>query len=154
MTLDPASATLSRPGFTFAVTWPMVTDIANGPAMTLLMVSPREYIPLPHAALPGRHVPPPPARHPRGLAAQYGSPTMTATPDAVLFDCDGVLVDSEGPTFDLLSDELARHGLPLPRAEMEALFLGGTIPGLFHKARLLGAPPARRLGGAVLSPPL
>ena len=64
---------------------------------------------------------------------------MTLTPLAVLFDCDGVLVDSEGPTFDLLGRELADHALPLGRAEMEALFLGGTLPGLFVKARLMGA---------------
>ncbi len=64
---------------------------------------------------------------------------MTRTPKAVLFDCDGVLVDSEGPTFDLIQQELAAHGLPLEMAEMEALFLGGTVPGMFATARRLGA---------------
>lgn len=61
------------------------------------------------------------------------------TPRAILFDCDGVLVDSETRTFDLLSGDLARHGLPLSHAEMEARFLGGTIRGLWQTARDLGA---------------
>ena len=58
---------------------------------------------------------------------------------AVLFDCDGVLVDSERITFDLIATDLAAHGLPLALPQMEALFLGGTIPGLFAKARAMGA---------------
>jgi len=37
-------------------------------------------------------------------------------PSAVLFDCDAVIVDSEGPTFDLLVEDLATHGLTLTRA--------------------------------------
>ena len=58
---------------------------------------------------------------------------------AILFDCDGVLVDSEATAFDLLTTDLAAHGLHLTRAEMEARFLGGTIGGLFKTARDLGA---------------
>lgn len=61
------------------------------------------------------------------------------TPRAVIFDCDGVLVDSEAMTFDLLASDLQAHGLDLPRAEMERIFLGGTIPGGHLKARSLGA---------------
>jgi HAD superfamily hydrolase (TIGR01509 family) len=61
------------------------------------------------------------------------------TPKAVLFDCDGVLVDSEVAAFDLLTADLAGYGLVLSRAEMEARFLGGTISGLFQTARDLGA---------------
>ena len=60
-------------------------------------------------------------------------------PKAILFDCDGVLVDSEAAAFDLLATDLAQHGLHLTRAEMEQNFLGGTIGGLFTKARGLGA---------------
>lgn len=58
---------------------------------------------------------------------------------AVIFDCDGVLVDSEPAAFALLSEDLARHGLPMDPAELEAHFLGGTIPGAAVKARRLGA---------------
>ena len=70
--------------------------------------------------------------------------TSAMTPDAVIFDCDGVLVDSEGPTFALLLDDLAAHGLPLTLHELESDFIGGTIEGLADKARAAGAtlPPA------------
>lgn len=61
------------------------------------------------------------------------------TPAAVIFDCDGVVVDSEGITFALLGQDLARHGLSRSLPEMEALFLGGTVQGAFDKARALGA---------------
>ena len=61
------------------------------------------------------------------------------TTRAILFDCDGVLVDSEATAFDLLSTDLADYGLHLTRAEMEVRFLGGTIGGLFKTARELGA---------------
>lgn len=60
-------------------------------------------------------------------------------PAAVLFDCDGVLVDSEPATFALLGEELAAHGLPLDPHEMEALFIGGTIEGVAQTARGMGA---------------
>lgn len=58
---------------------------------------------------------------------------------AVLFDCDGVLVDSEPATFALLGEDLARAGLPLSHLEMERLFIGGTIAGVAAEARSRGA---------------
>lgn len=60
-------------------------------------------------------------------------------PAAVLFDCDGVIVDSEGPTIDLLIADLADHGLPLTRHQMETDFIGGTIETVAHRARASGA---------------
>ena len=60
-------------------------------------------------------------------------------PAAVLFDCDGVLVDSEPAGFDLLEAEFAAHGLPLDRDEMERLFVGSTIAALADEARRMGA---------------
>ena len=60
-------------------------------------------------------------------------------PSAVLFDCDGVIVDSEPILFDLLQAELADRGLPLTRAVIESDFVGGTMAGVADKARALGA---------------
>ena len=62
------------------------------------------------------------------------------TPAAVLFDCDGVLVDSEGIGFDLLDGDFRRFGHPMPRDEMERRFIGGTIHGLWTRAREAGIP--------------
>jgi len=58
---------------------------------------------------------------------------------AVLFDCDGVLVDSEPATFDLLGEDLAAHGLPMSHEAMERMFIGGTIEGVARQAREMGA---------------
>lgn len=60
-------------------------------------------------------------------------------PSAVLFDCDGVVVDSEAIAFSLLQGELAEAGLELDHEAMERLFLGGTVSHLYDKARGLGA---------------
>lgn len=60
-------------------------------------------------------------------------------PAAVLFDCDGVLVDSEPAAFALIQEEFAAHGLVLSLPALEALFLGGTIEGVAKKGRELGA---------------
>ncbi|SOC14033.1 HAD family hydrolase [Rhodobacter maris] len=58
---------------------------------------------------------------------------------AILFDCDGVLVDSEPATFVLLQQELSAHGLHLSMEEMERLFIGGTMEKLRQTANALGA---------------
>jgi HAD superfamily hydrolase (TIGR01509 family) len=60
-------------------------------------------------------------------------------PDAVLFDCDGVIVDSEGPTYDLLIEELSAHGLPMTRQRLEEEFIGTTVETISAKARAAGA---------------
>ena len=60
-------------------------------------------------------------------------------PEAVLFDCDGVVVDSEGPTFALFLQDLARYGLPLTLQEFETDFLGGTVELVAGRARAAGA---------------
>lgn len=61
-------------------------------------------------------------------------------PAAVLFDCDGVLVDSEPATFDLIQQEFARYGLHRTIPELEDMFIGGTIEAVAETARGLGAP--------------
>jgi HAD superfamily hydrolase (TIGR01509 family) len=47
--------------------------------------------------------------------------------DAVLFDCDGVLVDSEGITNGVLRDMLEERGWKLSREECMRLFLGKAV---------------------------
>lgn len=60
------------------------------------------------------------------------------TPAAVLFDCDGVLVDSEPITLALLREEFLARGLDMPPGEMQARFVGGTIKSVAETARDLG----------------
>ena len=60
-------------------------------------------------------------------------------PDAVLFDCDGVVVDSEGPTLALFVEELAAHGLPLSMEAFEADYLGQTVEMVARQAVAAGA---------------
>lgn len=61
-------------------------------------------------------------------------------PAALLFDCDGVLVDSEPATFALIQEDFAAHGLALSIPDLEHLFIGGTIEGVAATARQMGAP--------------
>lgn len=61
------------------------------------------------------------------------------TPAAVIFDCDGVVSDSEPPLFAELQMDLAEHGLNLPMDRLHELFVGGTIPGIGVTARQMGA---------------
>lgn len=61
-------------------------------------------------------------------------------PQAVLFDCDGVIVDSEGPTFALLIEDLAQHGLHLTRHQLETDYIGGTIEIIAQRIRAAGTP--------------
>jgi HAD superfamily hydrolase (TIGR01509 family) len=61
------------------------------------------------------------------------------TLEAVIFDCDGVVVDSEPAAFELLAQDLALHGLPMSLDEVHRQFLGGTVHGLHEKANAMGA---------------
>ncbi|MFP8779635.1 HAD family hydrolase [Hydrogenophaga sp. RWCD_12] len=47
--------------------------------------------------------------------------------DAVLFDCDGVLVDSEPITNGVLRQMLNEAGWPLTQAECERIFIGKAV---------------------------
>lgn len=53
--------------------------------------------------------------------------TLRRTTDLVIFDCDGVLVDSEPIALRLLLETLAAAGLHLSPAEADALFLGRSL---------------------------
>lgn len=60
-------------------------------------------------------------------------------PKLVIFDCDGVLVDSEPMTLAMIRDDLASRGLSLTEAEADAHFTGGTMRLVGEKAATLGA---------------
>ena len=60
-------------------------------------------------------------------------------PRLVIFDCDGVLVDSEPITNRLLRDDLAGRGLDLSLDEILHLFVGGTMQGVAETAAAMGA---------------
>lgn len=64
---------------------------------------------------------------------------MTTLPKLVIFDCDGVLVDSEPTTNQLLAENLTSFGLPMTRDEAIAMFVGGTMKSVGEKARAMGA---------------
>ena len=64
---------------------------------------------------------------------------MRDTPELVIFDCDGVLVDSEPATNQLLAENLTANGLPISRDEAISLFVGGTMKSVMIKAREMGA---------------
>ena len=53
--------------------------------------------------------------------------TVSGRFDAVLFDCDGVLVDSEPITNGVLRDMLAERGWPLTPQECMRLFIGKAV---------------------------
>lgn len=57
----------------------------------------------------------------------------------IIFDCDGVLVDSEPITNRVLAEDLTRHGLPITTERCIELFVGGTMAGVATRARELGA---------------
>lgn len=61
------------------------------------------------------------------------------TPSAVLFDCDGVIVDSEPITDEIIAASLARHGLVIKVGDIHGMFLGGTMNSVGEEARRLGA---------------
>ncbi len=61
------------------------------------------------------------------------------TPDLVIFDCDGVLVDSEPPSNQIMADSLNRYGLPITFAECTAAFVGTSMTNAAVKARKMGA---------------
>ena len=64
---------------------------------------------------------------------------MTHPTKMVIFDCDGVLVDSEPITNLILQDDLAARGLPLELGQIMSLFVGGTIRGVGEEAARMGA---------------
>ncbi len=60
-------------------------------------------------------------------------------PELVIFDCDGVLVDTEPVTDIVLAENLTAHGLPIAPHDVHSLFAGGTMQGVLETARQKGA---------------
>lgn len=61
------------------------------------------------------------------------------TPKAVIFDCDGVIVDSEPPLLEFLQKDFARFGLDITLHELETKYVGGTMALVGERARAAGA---------------
>jgi len=57
---------------------------------------------------------------------------------AVLFDCDGVIVDSEPVGLKHISGELAALGFEMDPADVARLFVGKTLPGVTRTLRAQG----------------
>ena len=68
--------------------------------------------------------------------------------EAVLFDCDGVLVDSESITLGVLRDMLAELGWSLTLAECMRLFIGKS---LIHETEIISARTGHVVGDAWLA---
>ena len=56
-------------------------------------------------------------------------------PELVIFDCDGVLVDSEAIALDVVRQTLAGLGLPLGLDEVRERFLGRALPSIVADLR-------------------
>jgi len=61
------------------------------------------------------------------------------TPKLVIFDCDGVLVDTETVTNTVIADFLGQYGLTIPTNEIITLFSGGTMASVGVEATKRGA---------------
>lgn len=57
----------------------------------------------------------------------------------VIFDCDGVLLDSEPLTLQVIAQSLTRYGLPMNAQDVERNFIGGAMSDLHSKATAMGA---------------
>ena len=57
---------------------------------------------------------------------------LPSPPGLVIFDCDGVLVDSETIQNGVLTDMLVRHGVPATVEDVMRRYIGWTIPALIE----------------------
>ena len=63
-----------------------------------------------------------------------------ARPDLIIFDCDGVLIDSEVLSCRCLSEVLARYGIKLGVDQAQDLFLGRSVTAVREHYDALGHP--------------
>ncbi|MQQ10363.1 HAD-IA family hydrolase [Epibacterium sp. SM1979] len=66
-------------------------------------------------------------------------PITYPTPKLVIFDCDGVLVDSELVTNEAMVASLKRYGLSMTVEQSMDHFVGGTMASVMSKSRAMGA---------------
>ena len=59
-------------------------------------------------------------------------------PDLIIFDCDGVLIDSEVLSCRCLSEVLARYGISLGLDQALDLFLGRSATAVLDHYQALG----------------
>lgn len=57
-------------------------------------------------------------------------PALRPSPAAVLFDCDGVLADSEALAAMVVSEDLSERGWPVSPEECRHIFLGRAVPDM------------------------
>jgi HAD superfamily hydrolase (TIGR01509 family) len=80
---------------------------------------------------------PAPKGHHRALVS---TSTASIDWDLVIFDCDGVLVDSEILSCRCLAEALTDHGLATDLETVLELFLGRSVTAVFEHCRALGRP--------------
>jgi len=62
-------------------------------------------------------------------------------PKLLIFDCDGVLVDSEHISSKVIAEEITKLGFPMETEESQALFTGGSLADVIkHIEGKLGHP--------------
>ena len=61
-------------------------------------------------------------------------------PKLVIFDCDGVLVDTERATNEVMAANLSGYGLKISVDECTSLFVGGTMASAADEVRRMGYP--------------
>ena len=66
-------------------------------------------------------------------------PVTFPTPKLVIFDRDGVLVDSENLSNQVMVNNLTRYGLDVPLRQAMDLFVGGTMASVREQAMRMGA---------------
>ena len=65
--------------------------------------------------------------------------TLNANFDLIIFDCDGVLVDSEVISCRVHAEVLTRHGYPITAEQVRQRFLGRTSVDATHFGKSIAA---------------
>ncbi len=79
--------------------------------------------------------PPRRSAHIAGVTDERDRTALTRTPRLIIFDCDGVLVDSETIALEALADALRAKGLDLGFAAVQAEFQGRSLPTVVETLR-------------------